>query len=201
MKTFVPAIHTVRRADGWANVCDVWPRARDPHSTKAEAEAAGRERAKQEHDRPHRARCRRDDRAAHQLPGTSRIHRQARATNECCSIVVGVDPGRSRVHAPGQRLAHRVLDRDDPGVPDHRLDLLGDLRRGAVAVGARVGPLVGVAGRPRRSPPGRRGDTSRSRNRSSSASSTNSSARRRSNPVGSRSRPTFSTTHGRRQET
>ena len=42
------AIHTVRRADGWANVCDVWPRARDPHSTKAEAEAAGRERAQQD---------------------------------------------------------------------------------------------------------------------------------------------------------
>ena len=48
MSAFVSAIHTVCRADGWANVCDVWPRARDPHSTKAEAEAAGRERAKQE---------------------------------------------------------------------------------------------------------------------------------------------------------
>jgi hypothetical protein len=48
MKTLVSAIHTVCRADGWANVCDVWPRARDPHSTKAEAEAAGRQRAKQE---------------------------------------------------------------------------------------------------------------------------------------------------------
>lgn len=42
------AIHTVRCADGWANECDVWPRARDPHSSKAEAEAAGRERAKEE---------------------------------------------------------------------------------------------------------------------------------------------------------
>jgi head-tail adaptor len=42
------AIHTVRRADGWANFCDVWPRARDPHSTKAEAEAAGHERAQQD---------------------------------------------------------------------------------------------------------------------------------------------------------
>ena len=49
MRVFVSAIHTVCRADGWANVCDVWPRARDPQSTKAEAEAAGRERAKQEH--------------------------------------------------------------------------------------------------------------------------------------------------------
>ena len=49
MTVLMSAIHTVRRADGWANVCDVWPRARDPHSTKAEAEAAGRERAKQEH--------------------------------------------------------------------------------------------------------------------------------------------------------
>jgi len=44
----VSAIHTVRRSDGWANECDVWPRACDPHSTKAEAEAAGRERAKQD---------------------------------------------------------------------------------------------------------------------------------------------------------
>ena len=44
----VMAIHTVRCADGWANECDVWPRARDPRSTKAEAEAAGRERAKEE---------------------------------------------------------------------------------------------------------------------------------------------------------
>ena len=43
-------------------------------------------------------------------------------------------------------------------VPCHRLDLLGDLRRGAVAVGARLGPLVGVAGRPRRSQPGRGGE-------------------------------------------
>jgi hypothetical protein len=49
MRALRSKIHTVRRADGWANVCDVWPRARDPHSTKAEAEAAGRERAKQEH--------------------------------------------------------------------------------------------------------------------------------------------------------
>jgi hypothetical protein len=48
MRAFVSAIHTVCRADGWANVCELWPRARDPHSTKAEAEAAGRERAKQE---------------------------------------------------------------------------------------------------------------------------------------------------------
>jgi hypothetical protein len=49
MRPLVSAIHTVCRADGWANVCDVWPRARDPHATKAEAEAAGRERAKEEH--------------------------------------------------------------------------------------------------------------------------------------------------------
>ena len=48
MRPFVSAIHTVCRADGWANVCDGWPRARDPHSTQAAAEAAGRERAKQE---------------------------------------------------------------------------------------------------------------------------------------------------------
>ena len=48
MNAFRSAIHTVRRAEGWANVCDVWPRARDPHSTRAEAEAAGRERAKEE---------------------------------------------------------------------------------------------------------------------------------------------------------
>ena len=48
MSAFQSAIHTVCHADGWANVCDVWPRARDPHSTKAEAQAAGRERAKQE---------------------------------------------------------------------------------------------------------------------------------------------------------
>ena len=48
-RTLVPPIHTVRRADGWANECDVWPRARDPHSTRDEAEAAGRERAKQDH--------------------------------------------------------------------------------------------------------------------------------------------------------
>ena len=47
MSGFQPAIHTVCRADGWVNVCDGWPRARDPHSTKPEAEAAGRERAKQ----------------------------------------------------------------------------------------------------------------------------------------------------------
>jgi hypothetical protein len=44
----VMAIHTVRCADGWANECDVWPRTRDPHSSKAEAEAAGRERAKKD---------------------------------------------------------------------------------------------------------------------------------------------------------
>jgi Uncharacterized protein conserved in bacteria (DUF2188) len=49
MKTLVSAIHTVCRADGWANVCELWPRARDPHSTKTEAEASGRERAKQQH--------------------------------------------------------------------------------------------------------------------------------------------------------
>ena len=48
MSAFQSAIHTVCHADGWANVCDVWPRARDPHSTKPEAQAAGRERAKQE---------------------------------------------------------------------------------------------------------------------------------------------------------
>jgi Uncharacterized protein conserved in bacteria (DUF2188) len=48
MRTFLSPIHTVCRADGWANVCDGWPRARDPHSTQSEAEAAGRERAKQE---------------------------------------------------------------------------------------------------------------------------------------------------------
>ena len=48
MSAFQPAIHTVCRDDGWTNVCDGWPRARDPHSTKAEAEAAGRERAKEE---------------------------------------------------------------------------------------------------------------------------------------------------------
>jgi hypothetical protein len=48
MRVLVSAIHTVCRPDGWANVCDVWPRARDPHSTKAEAEAAGRERAQQD---------------------------------------------------------------------------------------------------------------------------------------------------------
>jgi Uncharacterized protein conserved in bacteria (DUF2188) len=48
MSAFQSAIHTVCRADGWANVCDGWPRARDPHSTQAAAEAAGRERAKQE---------------------------------------------------------------------------------------------------------------------------------------------------------
>ena len=48
MRTFLNAIHTVCRADGWANVCDGWPRARDPYSTQAEAEAAGREWAKQE---------------------------------------------------------------------------------------------------------------------------------------------------------
>jgi hypothetical protein len=48
MRTLLSAIHTVRRAEGWANECDVWPRARDPHSTKTEAEAAGRERAKEE---------------------------------------------------------------------------------------------------------------------------------------------------------
>ena len=52
MSVFHSAIHTVRRADGWANVCDGWPRARDPHSTKGEAEAAGRERAK-EHKTEH----------------------------------------------------------------------------------------------------------------------------------------------------
>ncbi len=52
MSGFHSAIHTVRRADGWANVCDGWPRARDPHSTKGEAEAAGRERAK-EHKTEH----------------------------------------------------------------------------------------------------------------------------------------------------
>ena len=48
MSEFQPAIHTVCRDDGWANVCDGWPRARDPHSTKGEAQAAGRERAEQE---------------------------------------------------------------------------------------------------------------------------------------------------------
>ncbi len=47
MSALQSAIHTVCRADGWANVCDAWPRARDPHSTQAEAEAAGREWAKQ----------------------------------------------------------------------------------------------------------------------------------------------------------
>ena len=48
MSAFQPPIHTVCRDDGWTNVCDGWPRARDPHSTKPEAEAAGRERAKEE---------------------------------------------------------------------------------------------------------------------------------------------------------
>jgi hypothetical protein len=48
MKAFLSTIHAVCRADGWVHVCDVWPRARDPHSTQAAAEAAGRERAKQE---------------------------------------------------------------------------------------------------------------------------------------------------------
>ena len=45
MSVFQSAIHTVCRDGGWANVCDGWPRARDPHSTKREAQAAGRERA------------------------------------------------------------------------------------------------------------------------------------------------------------
>jgi len=31
----------VCRADGWANVSDVWPLGRDPHSTKAEAKPLG----------------------------------------------------------------------------------------------------------------------------------------------------------------
>jgi hypothetical protein len=48
MSAFRSAIHTVCRADGWVNVCEGWPRARDPHSTKTEAEATGRERAKEE---------------------------------------------------------------------------------------------------------------------------------------------------------
>ena len=47
-KTFVPAVHTVRGPGGWTNECEVWPRARDPHSTREEAEAAGREWAQQE---------------------------------------------------------------------------------------------------------------------------------------------------------
>ena len=47
-KTFIPAVHTVLGPDGWTNECDVWPRARDPHSTREEAEAAGREWAEQE---------------------------------------------------------------------------------------------------------------------------------------------------------
>ena len=47
-KTFLPAIHTVFGPDGWTNECDAWPRARDPHSTRDEAEAAGRDWARQE---------------------------------------------------------------------------------------------------------------------------------------------------------
>ncbi len=48
MSGFQPAIHTVCCDDRWANVCDGWPRARDPHSTKPDAQAAGRERVKEE---------------------------------------------------------------------------------------------------------------------------------------------------------
>ena len=47
-KTFLPAVHTVFGPDGWTNECDAWPRARDPHSTRDEAEAAGRDWARQE---------------------------------------------------------------------------------------------------------------------------------------------------------
>ena len=46
MSAFQSAIHTVCHADGRGNSRPV--QARDPHSTKAEAQAAGRERAKQE---------------------------------------------------------------------------------------------------------------------------------------------------------
>jgi hypothetical protein len=43
-----PPVHTVPSDDGWKNVHEGSSRALDKHSTKAEAQAAGRERAKSE---------------------------------------------------------------------------------------------------------------------------------------------------------
>ncbi len=48
MNEFSPAVHTVTCSEGWAHVCDRWPGARDPYVTKREAEASGREQARQE---------------------------------------------------------------------------------------------------------------------------------------------------------
>ena len=51
-KTFVPAVHTVRGPDGWTNECDVWPRARDPHSTR-ERGRSGRARSGRQEQTDH----------------------------------------------------------------------------------------------------------------------------------------------------
>ena len=49
----------------------------------------------------------------------------------------GEHPRRSDLHAPGERLAHDLLDRDDPCVDPHRLDQQGHVR-GRVSLWALV---------------------------------------------------------------
>src|SRR4051794_11047506 len=59
---------------------------------------------------------------------------------------LGIRPARPQIHANPERLADRVLDRDDPGLGRARLALERRLRVRAVALGARLGALGGVAG-------------------------------------------------------
>jgi len=69
------------------------------------------------------------------------------------AVAVGERPGRPGVHAAGERVADDPVDRDDPGVDCHRLGDERHLRFRAVALGARLGALVGVAGGTRRGEP------------------------------------------------
>ena len=51
--------------------------------------------------------------------------------------------GRPGLHEAGQRLAHDLVDLDDPGVYVDPLDLERHLRRCTIALGARLGGLHG----------------------------------------------------------
>src|SRR3954464_14580926 len=64
-------------------------------------------------------------------------------------IGVDVDTGRPHVHATHQWLADDLLDRHDPNLDRQRLAHQRGVRICPVAVGARLGPLGCVAGRPR----------------------------------------------------
>src|SRR4051794_9908293 len=88
---------------------------------------------------------------APRLPGQAFREQQER--EEWLQIDMGVSTGRSRVHAPGQRLAHAVLDRDDSNLLFDGFAQERHVRVGPFAVGSRLRTLGNVASGTRRGHP------------------------------------------------